>query len=124
LINIPHCCENNPYGYIELKIENHSTKIPLCKKHYILHIENYDEEVSISSYVLDKGEKFSENNEAGKLVVTGANNIEDMIEDLLLLIPESKFRKNGKKTIVDVIGTIEFDFDEQKTITTLEVNTK
>lgn len=87
-------------------------------------MENYDEEVSISGHVLDKDEKFSENNEADKLVVTCDNSIEYMIKDLLLLIRDSKFSKNNKKAIVDVIGTIEFDFDKHQTITTLETNTK
>ena len=58
LMNVPQCCKDEPYAYIDVKIDNSfSNKIKLCKKHYSLHMDSKDEFVSVLGYILEQEAK-------------------------------------------------------------------
>ena len=54
MINVPKCCTEYPFGFIEVKIEDNITRIPICGAHYG---DNGSETVSIKLCQLEKNEK-------------------------------------------------------------------
>ena len=57
MINVPKCCSENPFGFIEVKVEDNITRISLCELHYVLHVEGYDDQVRIRTLRLEKNDQ-------------------------------------------------------------------
>ena len=60
------------------------------------------------------------NKSSRRLVISITSDHEKMIQDLLTLISNSKFQRDGDSAIVKVSGTIHFDFTEEEVKIILE----
>jgi len=56
VIKIPLCCYQRPFGFIEIKIDERITKIPLCEKHHD-DFANNSGKVEVNLWVLEAGDK-------------------------------------------------------------------
>jgi len=57
LFNVPECCHEKPFGFIQIKIEDKITRVPVCVYHYDILVEDDNDMIEI--FELERNESIT-----------------------------------------------------------------